>query len=245
MKYYKIIKDNTFIGIITSNNFIRYQDANHMFMGADEKTGDLVEYNDNLYRGLWMKPINELVHASYIVADIIEINREEYNDFYNAMKVNEEIVVEEEVEDYSPTVIQFQDPELGFDYIRSTKLAEMSYECRTTIESGFDLELRGETKHFSLDTQDQLNLMSLSVLAQTQSMIPYHADGEECEFYAAEEINEIVEAANAFKIYHTTYHNALKGYINSLETIEDIAAVEYGMEIPEEYKTDVLKALEV
>jgi len=87
--------------------------------------------------------------------------------------------------------------------------------------------------------------MSLNVLAQTQSMIPYHADGEECEFYAAEEINEIVEAANAFKIYHTTYHNALKGYINSLETIEDIAAVEYGIEIPEEYKTDVLKALEV
>ena len=116
--------------------------------------------------------------------------------------------------------------------------------CRNTIEAGFDLELRGETKHFSLATQDQLNLMSLNVMAQTQSLIPYHADGEECDFYTAEEINEIIDTANAFKIYHTTYYNALKGYINSLETIEDIAAVTYGMEIPEEYQTNVLKALE-
>ena len=68
--------------------------------------------------------------------------------------------------------------------------------------------------------------------------------GEECDFYTAEEINEIIDTANAFKIYHTTYYNALKGYINSLEIIEDIAAVTYGMEIPEEYQTNVLKALE-
>jgi hypothetical protein len=86
--------------------------------------------------------------------------------------------------------------------------------------------------------------MSLGVMAQTETLIPYHADGEECDFYTVEEINEIIDTANAFKIYHTTYYNALKGYINSLETIEDIAAVTYGMEIPEEYQTNVLKALE-
>ena len=85
--------------------------------------------------------------------------------------------------------------------------------------------------------------MSLSIMAQTQSTVPYHADGEECIFYTAEEINQIVNAANAHKIYHTTYYNALKIYINALETIEDIAAIEYGVEIPEEYQTDVLKSL--
>ena len=58
MKYYKIIKDNTFLGIITSNNFIRYQDANNILMGANEETGDLVDYNNHLYRALWMKPMN-------------------------------------------------------------------------------------------------------------------------------------------------------------------------------------------
>jgi len=34
------------------------------------------------------------------------------------------------------------------------KLKEMSATCRRVIEAGFDLELRGETHHFSLDTQD-------------------------------------------------------------------------------------------
>jgi len=120
----------------------------------------------------------------------------------------------------------------------------MSATCRNTIEHGFDLELRGEVHHFSLDTQDQLNLISLSAMAQTQQLIPYHADGEACIFYTNEEMNEIVETATAFKIYHTTYYNALKAYINSLETIEAIATIYYGIEIPEEFKSDVLRALE-
>jgi hypothetical protein len=81
-------------------------------------------------------------------------------------------------------------------------------------------------------------------MAQTQSLIPYHADGEQCIFYTSEEINEIVETATAFKIYHTTYYNALKGYVNALDTIEAINAIEYGTPIPEEYKSDVLRMLE-
>lgn len=85
--------------------------------------------------------------------------------------------------------------------------------------------------------------MSLSIMAQTEELIPYHADGEECIFYTAEEINTIVSAANTHKIYHTTYYNALKRYVNSLNTIEDVLAVEYGIEIPEEYQTEVLKTL--
>ena len=112
------------------------------------------------------------------------------------------------------------------------------------IESGFDLDLRGETHHFSLTTQDQLNLMNLSTMIQTQDLIPYHADGEETLFYSAEEIKEIIAAANQFKIYQTTYYNALKTYINALETIEEISAIEYGITIPEEYKSDVLRMLE-
>lgn len=244
MKYYKIIKDNTFVGIITSNNFIRYQNANRMLMGANEETGDLVDYNNHLYRALWMKPMNPNINQHFEIADITEISQEEYNSFSDAIRANKQIIVEDKIQEYVQPTIKLNIEEQGIDFIRSSKINEMSYACRKTIEAGFDLELRGETKHFSLATQDQLNLMSLSVMAQTQSLIPYHADGEECDFYTAEEINEIIDTANAFKIYHTTYYNALKGYINSLETIKDIAAVTYGMEIPEEYQTNVLKALE-
>jgi len=120
----------------------------------------------------------------------------------------------------------------------------MSMTCRHIIEAGFDIELSDrEVHHFSLDTQDQLNLITLSALAETQELIPYHADGEICKFYSAAEIKTIVAGATQFKMYHTTYYNALKAYINSLETIEEIAAVTYGMELPEEFQSDVLKAI--
>jgi len=86
--------------------------------------------------------------------------------------------------------------------------------------------------------------MNLSNMAQTQELIPYHADGKLYTFYTATEINEILVAANNHKIYHTAYYNSLKEYINALETIEEIAAITYGISIPDEYKSDVLKILE-
>lgn len=243
MKYYKIIENNTFIGIANSNNFIAYQNANHMFIGADEETGDLVECNNKFYRGLWMKPINPLVTITYEIADIIEISYEEYTDFQAAIDNNETIEYEEEIF-VIPEQPPINDPEMGLEFIRSSKISEMSYNCRTTIEAGIDLELRGEIHHFSLTAQDQLNLMSLNLLTQTESLIPYHADGEECVFYTAEEITQIIDAATSFKNYHLAYYNALKAYINALNTIEDIAAIEYGTPIPDEYKTEVLMILE-
>jgi hypothetical protein len=173
---------------------------------------------------------------------VYHISEEEYNILAESIRNNEEIVIET-LPIYIPPEIP-NAPNISIDFVREAKLKEVSLACRKTIEGGFDLELRGEIHHFSLSTQDQLNLISLSALAQTQSLIPYHADNEDVVFYSNEEIEEIVDTANAFKIYHTTYHNALKKYINALETIEEIGAIEYGVEIPEEYKTDVLKALE-
>ena len=81
-------------------------------------------------------------------------------------------------------------------------------------------------------------------MVQTQSLIPYHADGEECTFYSAEEINTIINESNTFKNYHISYYNSLKTYINTLDTIEAIAAITYGTPIPDEYKSDVLMVLE-
>ena len=244
MKYYKIQRDNTIIGVINSNNFIRYQANNNLFIGANESTGDFAEYDNNIYRSLWMKPLTREFDFSYEIVDILEINKEEYNILVEAFKKQEAITIDEDIEPLPQPNDWIIPDTSSIDFIRSSKLKEMSYACRTTIEAGFDLDIHDEKQHFSLTTQDQLNLMSLGAMAQTQSLIPYHADGEQTTFYTSEEINEIVEAANSFKIYHTTYYNALKDYINSLETIEEISAITYGVEIPEEYKSNVLKILE-
>ena len=243
MKYYKIIKDNNFIGVINSNNFIQYQEQNNMFIGATPETGDLVQCDNKLYRSLWMKPMNSNISVIFEFATIKEITKEEYITFMRAIEQNQEIEdIDDIIPEPTPTPIIPDDGSIAF--IRSSKLSEVSYACRQTIEAGFDLVLRGETRHFSLTTQDQLNLMSLGTLAQTEELIPYHADGEECEFYTPQEINEIIATAVDFKNYQLAYHNALKAYINALDTIEDIAAITYGTPIPDEYKSDVLRVLE-
>ena len=241
MNYYKIIKNLNIVGVATSSDFFHYLPAHFMLERSTQEQAEYIEANKRLYHAQWMQPI-KTTNYTYELADIISIDEEEYNILVPAVE-NAPIEIEEE----APVIPEASSDPIDnatLEFVRTSKIAEMSNTCRATIEGGFDLELRGEIHHFSLDTQDQLNLISLSVMAQTQELIPYHADGESCIFYTAEEIQQIVTTATTFKIYHTTYYNALKGYINSLETIEKISAIVYGTPIPEEYKTDVLKALE-
>ena len=248
MKYYKLIKENQIIGVINSNDFVVYSPITDCFLGATDLNGEYACYNNKLYRSTWMSPIVQMVKYEEVL--IIGITKEEYDTFMSAIKANQEIennktqeeVEEEEIEREINSPVD-NITETTLDFIRQSKISEMSLQCRKTIEAGVDVELRMETKHFSMDTQDQLNLMSLGVMAQTQELIPYHADGETCIFYTADEINQIVAAATAHKVYHTTYYNALKNYINSLSTIEEIAAITYGTPIPDEYQSEVLKVI--
>jgi len=73
--------------------------------------------------------------------------------------------------------------------------------------------------------------------------IPYHADGELCKFYTPVEIKMIISEATKWKTYHTTYYNALKNYVKSLNDIHQIMEIQYGIELPEEYQSEVLKSL--
>ena len=241
MRYFKIIVDDQVLGAISSDDFI-FRTPFGGFNRTNDEYGELVDYYGNFYRAPWMVPIDYPV--VYTEASILPITEDEYRAFIHAHESGE--IIEEEEEELPVEPEPVIDPVTlnSIDYIREAKLKEISYACRVAIEEGFDLEIRGETHHFSLTTQDQLNLMSLSMMAQTQQLIPYHADGEACEFYTADEINAIVAAAMEHKNYHTVYHNALKAYVNALNTIEDISAITYGTSIPEEYKSDVLKVLE-
>lgn len=246
MKYYKIIKDKVFIGAITSDYFIKYQPVLKCFLRSDEMAGEYVDFNCFLYRDTWMRPITQ--QREFIQASILAISEEEYNMYIEAIKNNEaieeSIPEEEQVQEITSVELNANDA-ASIEFIRDSKIKEMSATCRKTIENGFDITLSdNEVHHFSLDTQDQLNLITLSSMAETQEMIPYHADNELCKFYSAAEIKAIVDGAAAHKTYHTTYYNALKNYINSLNTIEEINAITYGTPIPEEYKSDVLRMLE-
>ena len=242
MKYYKIIVDNNFVGVIDSGAFLEENPRSHRLRYSTDIEGQFVDYYGTLYRDYWMLPIDSA--RVFTQATITEITQEEYEMLKEAIDSDEPVIIDDDEEEEIIPTPDPQDINETIRYMRQTKISQMSKTCRQIIENGFDLVLRNQTHHFSLDTQDQLNLISLSEMAKTQELIPYHADGEICIFYTANEINKIVTAATSFKIYHTTDYNALKGYINALDTLEDISAIQYGTPIPEAYKSDVLKALE-
>ena len=129
--------------------------------------------------------------------------------------------------------------------IKANKTAEMSAACRAAIVAGFDVTLSdGKDHHFSLTVEDQLNLNALfGLLATGAEQVPYHADGETCMYFTAADMQTVVQEATAHKTYHESYFNSLKAYIASKRTAASVNAIEYGTEIPEQYQSDVLKAL--
>lgn len=132
--------------------------------------------------------------------------------------------------------------------LKVQKRNEVSAVCNATITGGFDVELSDGVEHFSLKTEDQLNLFGKQAqISQDVAMLSeekgyeYHQDGELCKYYSLQDMLKIIETAMAYKSYHTTYCNSLFKYIEQLQDKETVNSIYYGIEIPEEYQSEVLK----
>lgn len=134
---------------------------------------------------------------------------------------------------------------VSVDELKENVINNMSIACNKTITTGIDVVLSDGASHkFSLDMTDQMNLSSLQSFALAGAEnIPYHETGLPCKFYSSEDILTICAAARATVQYHTTYFNSLRDYINSMENGADVYCVDYGMDIPAEYQSEVLKSL--
>ena len=129
--------------------------------------------------------------------------------------------------------------------VQEEKVVEMNAMQQTVIHQGVDVELSdGSIEHFTLTDQDQASLMALqSQVAQGAEYVPWHnADqANQCKYYQNADMARIVQAALSFEVYQVTYFRDLRIYIRSLQTKEEVAAITYGMPIPEAYQSQVLK----
>lgn len=126
------------------------------------------------------------------------------------------------------------------EVVRNAKIAEISATCNAVIVAGIDIQLGEETEHFNLSIEDQSNIANLfRVVELGGTEFPYQADGGVCRIYTAQEIAQIYIAAQTAITSQTTYHNALKAYVQSLTDVEDISAVTYGMALPAEYAAEM------
>lgn len=131
--------------------------------------------------------------------------------------------------------------------LQEQKVSEMNAMQQAAIAAGVDVTLTdGSTEHFTLTDHDQISLMGLQgQVAEGIGQIPWHTsdEGKACKFYSNADMALITAAAMAWVTWHVTYYRDLRIYIRALEDKEAVEAVTYGQDIPEEYQSDVLKAL--
>lgn len=153
----------------------------------------------------------------------------------NDKTVYEETDDTESHEPYIPTLKEVQEE----------KVREMEYVQQNLIHKGVEVELSDGTKErFSLEVNDQLSLNVLNVknIENTTSTLPWHPADENvhCKFYSENDIKIITDTYANFVMYHVAYFRDLRIYIRSLKDKETIKTIKYGVEIPTEYRSEVL-----
>ena len=116
------------------------------------------------------------------------------------------------------------------EQVRVAKLQEAGMACTAAIYAGIDLG----GSHYSLTEHDQTEIMAqYTTVKEGAPAVPYHADGELCRMYPAEEFGALAQAATAHVFYHRTYCNHLNAWIRRAE-LEELSAITYGAALPED-----------
>lgn len=129
---------------------------------------------------------------------------------------------------------------LTLEEMKKLQVSRVGRQCKDVIDHGVDVELSTGVEHFSLTMEDQKNIDKLlSRVKEGMAFAPYHSDTTQCKIYSAEDILNISITADTFILYQTTYCNSLNTWIRRCETKEEIRAIQYGIELPEDLANDL------
>ncbi len=136
-------------------------------------------------------------------------------------------------------------PEPDLEQLRSGKEAEISAACNGAIVAGMDVETSQGTEHFALQETDQINLTTaLSAVQAGADGYPYHADGQLCRMFTAEEIQAIAQASVRHKLYHTTLCNHLLTWVRRATAAEELETITYAAEgLPDDLAANMAQVL--
>ena len=97
---------------------------------------------------------------------------------------------------------------------------------------------------FKLTTEDQINLLNLeNQLNSGNKTFIYHATGLPCQIFTREDVSRVIKAYKKHILYHTTYFNTAKQYINSLTNIDKIKAFAYGDNVVGKVKDPIIRQI--
>lgn len=257
--FYKITHNQTIVdvNIDTMINYVRYNKYNQSLMICKPTDRDIIGIVSSdssvIYHLEGCPEIPNTVLGEFINVQIVEISEEDYIIFKKTLDEQKEIIdpdpyIPPEPEPTQEEIEAEEAYKKSLQFVKDSKIEYMDYLCHQTIVNGIDVVLSdGETHHFTLKEEDQINLFGkMKEIEMGATRVSYHANNSDnndnrCVYYNAEDIQTIFSTGFFHKEFHSTYFESLKYYINSMESLEVISAVYYGMEIPEEYQSEPLK----
>ena len=116
------------------------------------------------------------------------------------------------------------------EQVREAVRQEIGLDCTAAIYAGIDVG----GSHYSLTEHDQTEIMAqYTTVKEGAKAVPYHADGELCRMYQAEEFTALARAATAHVFWHRTYCNHVNAWIQRAD-LQELARIVYGADLPED-----------
>jgi hypothetical protein len=212
---YKIVYDNIVIDVIETIKYARYLSKSKHTAITDKTSANCIIGSNNKDR-YHIKGIPYPKGCNFKTVSIIEIDEKEYNELLNQLSSKSDTIIDS-----------------GIRQLKQKKIKEMSEICHNKITNGIRVVLSdNKLHHFELSIEDQVNLLEIKYLIDKgESEFIYHETDCLCKSYSLEDMQKIIDASFNHKQYHLTYFNKLKNHINKLQTINEIIAVEYGINI--------------
>ena len=209
---YKIIQNNKIIDVVRYPRYVNFLKSGHIALTDKTSAAGIVGSDDETIYSFQQR-------VGYQTVSIEEITSKEFERLQSLLNSGQEVSANEEV----------------LTNLRQSAIQQLSEQCNNKITSGFSVLLSdNEVYNFKLTIEDQLNLMAIEGQLNTGAeTFIYHATNQPCKLFSKEDMQKIINTFRRHVIYHTTYFNTAKCYINSLVDPEKISKFIYGDDLSE------------
>lgn len=219
---YKLIQNDQVIDVVKYPRFVSFLPSGHIAI-TDKTSANGILGSDN-------KTIYSFdTRPNYPVVIIKEITPDELERLQSLLSSGQKPAVDE----------------VTLAAAKNVAIKELSVICKYKITLGFSVVLSDNNVYsFRLTTEDQLNLMSIEgQLNAGVSTFVYHATNSPCRVFSRDDMTKIINAFKRHILYHTTYFNVAKQYINSLLDIEVIKTFTYGADVSDTVDDPIIKRI--
>ena len=221
---YSIIYEGKIIDVVKNPTFVKVLPSGHVaFTDKVSANGIISSDRKTIYS---FEPVNR---KNVKVVTINEISEKELSRLKSLLSSGQEITADKVLLNKSI----------------NEAINNLSKICNSRITDGFIIRLSDGKKHnFRLTPEDQINLLNLEnqLNSSTQTFI-YHATREPCKTFTREEVVKIIKAYRTHVLYHTTYFNVAKQYLNSLVDVDKVNRFTYGTDVSRATDDKVIKQI--